>query len=187
MIKGKTQQSIYAVRHGERADKHPSNYNGPEFTWYDAPLTQPGHDQAEETAQFLKSQVTMNQKIKLLASPFRRTMQTASHIGRAFQLDSLETFYKICEHASDDDFDSNPLKCLDINKLDRAEYQSRNTFDIPIIYNNYFKDEAMNLYVESDPTERYKSAISDIKQMYKDYDVVIFVTHSPCVDVFCEY
>lgn len=72
-------KKLFALRHGERADRAPTNRSCPLI--FDPCLTEKGLIQAEQSAQKIFSELQENCKIHLVSSPFLRCIETASKIS----------------------------------------------------------------------------------------------------------
>jgi len=73
---------LWLIRHGLKEGKEAPNTG--DWTW---PLSQQGHEQAKELAAFLANEFnTLGVQPELWASPFLRTVQTATPIAKALQI-----------------------------------------------------------------------------------------------------
>lgn len=77
---------IFLYRHGERSDLAPPSRRIPHDIIHDPPLTTTGHLQAEAAANFLQSQLSSNNRIRLVSSPMIRCIQTLEKLAYKLKL-----------------------------------------------------------------------------------------------------
>ena len=190
MINNSSEKSIWVVRHGFRIDFTTPGWAETAENPYNPPLDPVGLKQAEETAERL-----VNEDIQyIFASPFYRTLQTASKIaekkGLKFNIEpgfsewlkSEEFTYMPDLYSSEDLLKDFPLINTDYQAMGSAEYpESRSDLD------------ERTEKVLKKITDKYKSNIliishgSPIKSIYKALTSIVPEDYQPMCSVtkFC--
>ena len=110
---------VFVVRHGERADQAPETRD--EWRGHpDAFLVPRGHQQAAETAAWLKSELQQIEttegrsidQVFLSCSPFERCMATSSKVGAALGITDIPINYRYCEFMATFLYNENPVPKL---------------------------------------------------------------------------
>lgn len=110
---------VIALRHGERADRHFTNR--PNLIRYDPCLTEKGLIQAQQSAERIKSLVPQGSNVHVVSSPFLRTIETASFVGKAFGV-PVHVDKGFGEILLSCDFNANPVSTLKFfNKKDEVQ------------------------------------------------------------------
>ena len=101
---------IAIVRHGEREDDS-TNKKRRSAIGYDPSLSEIGEQQARLTGRYilekylLKENSHMRDNLKIISSPFLRTLQTAAIIAREVKCQRIDVWDPICEELKEDIFD----------------------------------------------------------------------------------
>jgi broad specificity phosphatase PhoE len=95
---------FWFVRHAEREDFVDPDWPKKNRRHYDTPISDTGHEQARETAQFFKQQSIQH----IFVSPFHRTLETATPIAEELGL-KLKVEDGLCEILFERWFDTRPL------------------------------------------------------------------------------
>ncbi|CDW74263.1 UNKNOWN [Stylonychia lemnae] len=180
---------VLFIRHGQRADLHPEKeveYDIP----YDPPLTDTGFQQAKETGEHLKEYIRNNKfdKIILEVSPFLRTIQTATEIAKALELNDMKLNYHYREWLDASFYTQNPLEILNVRIMSKDEIQEKisqgidyNHEDIPHDIKDFFPEN------KSDCKKRTQNLIEKFKTQYQNHDervLHLIVSHGFIVESF---
>ena len=136
---------IAIVRHGAREDDSSSKKRRSEVT-YDPALSRLGEEQSRITGRYFANTYlsvknsTPAKHVKILASPFLRTLQTAVIIARELNIKGIQVWDPLCEELSDDIFDSFPLPKINY-------YSKSNGF----ICNNFLRGDDVKITKMEDP------------------------------------
>ena len=186
-----TEKFLFVVRHGERSDYV---YNATPINSDDPNLTKHGKKQAKKTGEFLGSKLArFNPKVRIIASPLIRTIQTAFEIAKQLGVAEIEIDNRFIERMNPDimSVDSDKLeirtKSLEYIKDTYLGDEGRN--DITLIDNNSDYSHLDLKRCESRHSSRnrvmkyFNQVISDEIDT-KEYDATIVVTHGFVVDEF---
>ena len=105
---------IAIVRHGEREDDS-TDRKRRSTIGYDPSLSELGEEQARMTGRYilekylLSENSHMRDNLKIISSPFLRTLQTAAIIAREVKCQRIDVWDPICEELKEDIFDFFPL------------------------------------------------------------------------------
>lgn len=100
---------LFIVRHGERADRHPSarTYQ----VTFDPCLTEKGVQQSERTAEYLESLIGQATSVHIVSSPFLRCIETAEKLAVRVSL-PVHIEEGFGEYMYEEDFSSDPFDHL---------------------------------------------------------------------------
>ena len=105
---------IAIVRHGEREDDS-TNRKRRSNIGYDPSLSELGEEQARLTGRYIlekylyKENYHTQNNLKIISSPFLRTLQTAENIAQEVNCQRIYVWDPICEELKEDIFDFFPL------------------------------------------------------------------------------
>ena len=105
---------IAILRHGEREDDS-TNRKRRSTIGYDPSLSELGEEQARMTGRYIseeylsKENSHLRNNLKIISSPFLRTLQTAVIIAREVKCQRIDVWDPICEELKEDIFDFFPL------------------------------------------------------------------------------
>ena len=192
---------IIIIRHGERADMIENvNLDNLKCGKYDSELTQRGKSQAyeagEEIKEFLESneinlkKLEQEKKIKLLSSPFARTLMTSHHLLKGLELSTPITIEKgLCEHFNAKWYPIHPENFLVYEKQENSP--EKNFLYSEINYNSIICESKASLPKRPETHEecanRLKSVYNDITKFYFQecgYKIMFLVTHFLPIEVF---
>ena len=206
---------IAVVRHGAREDDLPRNRKSKSDINLDPALSSIGENQARDTGKYIaeylrrRSLDGLSCSIRIISSPFLRTLQTAAIIADELKLKQtrIEVWDPICEELKEDLFQSFPIPNLNFSVKDKK-----------VIFDKLLKTKKINLMRLEDPEEiitpssfpekeghkhfgspsfRAKTALEYLicNQVQQDHDnsrevnsnVVILVTHAFFLQPFVQY
>lgn len=124
---------VVALRHGERADRHPTRR--PNLIRYDPCLTEKGLIQAQQSAERLRSLIPPTSSVHIVCSPFLRTIETAVILGKLFQV-PVHIDKGFGEFLLSCDFSKDPMASL---KFFNSPEEVRKELDWQLIENQHLK------------------------------------------------
>ena len=204
---------IAVVRHGAREDDLPRNRKLKSDIIFDPALSNVGENQSRDTGKYIaeylrrRSLDGLSWTIRIISSPFLRTLQTAAIIADELKQTKIEVWDPICEELKEDLFKSYPIPYLNFSVKDKN-----------FIFDEFLKTKKINLMRLEDPEEiitpssfpekeghkhfgspsfRAKTALEYLicNQFHQDHDnlreqnshVVILVTHAFFLQPFVKY
>ena len=130
---------IAIVRHGEREDDS-TNKKRRSAIGYDPSLSEIGEQQARLTGRYilekylLKENSHMRDNLKIISSPFLRTLQTAAIIAREVNCQRIDVWDPICEELKEDIFAFFPLPHINfyVHNMEFISKHFLNSADVEI-------------------------------------------------------
>ncbi|CDW91389.1 UNKNOWN [Stylonychia lemnae] len=196
--------TIYILRHGQRADK----VHEPGVTFEnkdDPPMTEIGRKQCYASAKYIQNQIlNRNQsqqgklEVKVYSSPFLRCIQSSEEVCRMFNINQFKVDTRLSENQATFYYDKDPLPNLilhDPKQLKKFQNQS-----LELQWNSNWYEEGRSLinYPDSSRTlkARFVSILEEIIQdefnqnAQENLDnpkTVIMVSHGCAIEQLCEH
>ena len=204
---------LAVVRHGAREDDLPRNRKQNSEVYFDPALSSLGEVQSQATGKYMaeyfrrKGFLDISTSIRIISSPFLRTLQTAVIIADELRCKEVQIWNPICEELKENLFESFPIphlnfylhdvkfiqeKFLKGKKIKLIEMEDPEEILTPLAFP---ENEARNS--SSKPSTRAKLSIDYILQnQFSHYSndsnellpqIIILVTHAFFLDPFVQY
>ena len=142
---------IGVVRHGEREDDLPRNRKTMSEVYFDPALSSVGENQSQATGKYIAEYLRRRGldesfcRIRIISSPFLRTLQTASIIADELKCKKVEIWDPLCEELKEDLFKSFPIPHLNFY-----------IHDTKILHEKFLKNKITKFVKIDDPEEILK-------------------------------